>query len=660
MGERGPVSETATLKSGVLRDQFPIGEERHTKLGEICPSARKRFPFYFKLPYDDHIALLKWRLYVRKRCVHDTTFRNHITEMCRRDVAFFGVTLGVIFEPRPLARWLPFFLWTDQVSLLSWFTEIFGRRGGAVNKTRGIGLSWLCVLFILHAWLFKREVKIACLTEDESKLDSQDSNSLIGKLQYMFDRLPTWLKYTKSGQYKLDRHLGKHAFTNVETEAVVQGFVSRSQKLRQLRFTMVFADEFAFYDRTDQDEWVTAANGCTNCLLVVSTWNDFDDMFHYMCFEGESSLLRMNAFWNNNMERWRGAYCMVAGQVEFVDKDFDWAKEYPKGYQFGQPDLLDDGMLRSPWVDAELAQPGKDRNPLKALRDIYGKEVCERTNSFFEPAIRKALKVGMRDPTIQGRLDLNGEQPRISPTLKSHIRVWDTHAKEGDTPDQTIASIRKRGPFTVGCDLGHGAGASYSVAQFLDSGGVQVMEYGRNDISIKEFAQNLVSLCRWLSGENGDGWCLLDFESSGPLGKPFASELQRLHYGNIHYSEYSATSKPADKSMKYAGTANRDRGLNNLREFARAVLSLETLCYSGYVTSDLERCSKDDDGFPKFPTKGKHGHGDYIQAYGVAWWRARTRIALENRVEYKKERSRPAIERPAEKSRRWSDNWQLH
>jgi len=635
-----------TLQSGILRNQFPVNEERHTKLGEICPTARERFPFFFKLPWNDPIKLLKWRIYVRKRSVHDLAFRVAVWKMAELDAAFFTVTYAVIFEPRPFARWLPFNLWTDQVSLLSWFVEIFGVRHGAVNKTRGIGLSWLTAVFIFHAWLFKAESKIAVLTEDESKLDSQDANSLIGKFQYMFDKLPAWAKYTKNGSLKLNRSTGQHAFHNVENGAVIQGYVSREQKLRQLRFTMIFADEFAFYKRTDQDEWMTAASGCSNCVLYVSTWNDFDDMFHHIMFEGESTLLRMNAFWQNNTERWKGAYKMVNGLPLLVDKDY----KHPPNYPFGEPAMISDNMLRSPWVDAELLQPGKDRSPLKALRDIYGMEVCRRTNAFFDKNTADCVEETICPPDVSGTLDVTNEGVVIRPTLKWDIRTW------GGVPK------KDRGPYVLFSDLAHGVDAAHSTAEVLDRFGEQVLEYGRNDLKITPFAFDVVAIARWLAGDHGDGWVLIDFEANGPLAKPFATELLRLQYGNIHQSNVKGGSARSLEDAKYFGTVNRDGGMANFRELERAILAMGVKIKSDRVLADMNVASKDEekDNQPKFPRGRKEGHGDYLHGIGGAWWRSKNSVTTEESVLELDSRHTRRIQLPweSESGQLWSNDWQ--
>jgi hypothetical protein len=631
------------FQSGVLRERFAVGEIRDTTLNEICPEAREKFPFYFALPYSDPVALFAWRVYVRFRCIRDLEFRRVVWEMCRRDVAFFAVTFGFIFEPRPLPRRLPFHLWTDQVTLLCWFEEIFGKRPAGVNKTRGIGLSWLAALFLFHKWLFVTEVKIGVLTKDKDLLDGPDCNSLLGKFQYLFDNLPEWAKYTPSGNSKLARLIKTTSFINVSTKAVIQGFVSTSAKLRQLRFTIIFADEYAYYERSDQEEWLVSAGGCTNCLLMVSTWNGFEDAFHRLMYEEESSLLRINAMWWNNYERWQGAYKMESGRVVFVDQ----AYQHPDGYQYGIPDYLQEGYIRSPWVDAELSMPGINR--LKALRDIYGMSVCEQTNNFFSSEMRQALKVSLRDPDVLGLLDLSKGKVEILPTLKGDVRLW------GGVP------LRDRGPYTAFADLSQGVGQAFCVLSVFDRGGEQILEYGTNVVSTVQFAFNCVMLARWLADKQGDGWVVMDFEANGQQSKPFAAELLRVQYGNIHKSDIrSNTVRRLGEVPTYYGTCNRDGGLANFRELERAVLSMDCILRSSRIADDLRRCGKDEDGRPSFAVT-REGHGDFAHAAGGGWWRSRTNASLDARAEIETDNARvkqPTVELFAiPENRLWSSEW---
>lgn len=606
------------LRAGIHRERFPLGEDRETKLNEIWPGARKQFPYYFRLPRDP-IALLHWRRYVRHRCIEDLDFRHAIWDACARDVAFWATTFAWIFEPRPLPRRLPFFPTTSQVSLLAWMDETFGVRDMAVNKTRGIGASWCASVFCKHKYYFEPEVAIAIVSEDESKLDSAEgTNPLLGKFQYIHDHMPEWVRIANP----LRRMAQDHIYANRRNSALIQGFVSREGKLRGDRFTWMLPDEFAFYKKSEQQEWMTTTQGTVNSRCFISTWNDFDDMFHKILYEEESTLLRTHAFWWNDTERWQGAYKMSkAGTPTIIDKDF----KYPPDYPFGEPDCVAAGMLRSPWVDGELSLPGQE-DRLKTLRDLYGMSVAEHTNSFFTRDVREAIKASaaVKPPVLEGVLHVNNSKVTIEPTKKSEIRLW-------AMPDV----IQKRGPLTCFCDLGGGAGKAYSVACILDRSGEQVCEYGVNRLDETTFANKVAHLCLWLGAESEP---VIDAEANGPFIRPFRAELIRLNYGNIWASQIQ-DAKARRKKLRegetpdYLGTKNSDGGLKNFREFARAVLEMECVVRSQLVADDAVRCGIDHEkeGRPKFPGNSVHGHGDFIYAAAGAWWRLRSTVDLQAR-----------------------------
>ena len=46
---------------------------------------------------------------------------------------------------------IPMKLWVDQVDLLAWLAECFGERDIGVEKSRGIGMSWLIAIFYYWA-----------------------------------------------------------------------------------------------------------------------------------------------------------------------------------------------------------------------------------------------------------------------------------------------------------------------------------------------------------------------------------------------------------------------------------------------------------------------------------------------------------------------------
>ena len=148
---------------------------RETIWGE--PSAEAlALPFFNLLP-EDKVGLLKVRLYIRKRCLRDLEFRESILQMCKHDCAFFCMILCWFHETRETEDQIgefPAFLDPDQVDILAWWQKWVGTIDITVEKTRGVGLSYLSVVFSIWLWLFKPSgVEVGVLSKDKTSLEGR-------------------------------------------------------------------------------------------------------------------------------------------------------------------------------------------------------------------------------------------------------------------------------------------------------------------------------------------------------------------------------------------------------------------------------------------------------------------------------------------------------
>lgn len=861
----------AVLQAGIHRQRFRLGEDRHTKLGQPSRESRERFPFYWMLVdsgIDTPVEMLGWKIYVRERCIEDLEFRQAIIEMCRVDVAFYAATLVWIFEPRPTPRHLPYCPWVDQVDVMAWADECFPTRPLGNEKTRGIGVTWLYSTFFSNKWYFMPDCRIAVLTKDKDLLESQDDNSLIGKFVFIHEHMPFWVRYDQQGRDIMHRSIENHQLTNLTNKAFIRGYLSTNSKVRSLRFTVIWADEIAFFGR-DAQEWMVSTGGTTHCRFMTSTWNclgsetnvltnngvknilevkdtdllwdgaewvshggrvftgirptiraygtwmtpdhkilteegwkharhrlpasivatpktrpqrrpvqapytdlpsverhdttvyeqalptlrllsgardksvpsleilqqflarhgrmpsrtharsnrqprelhpgklslgdsertaeqsslqhhgdnlkgcskrvgaiqavggvadndsisftprlhggpaspsessrcsqpvydlinagprhrftivaadgtltivhnSFGDMFHHIMHEDESSMLRVFSYWQNNLERWKGAYYIQNGRVVFVDKHY----QHPPDYAFGEPDLIPEGTLRSPWVDGELLEPGVD--PYKTLRDIYGPEVCERDAAFFKPEFRRALESSKEDPDTQGNINTMKPVLELIPTRKSDVKMWGSPSEWQE-------------PLQAGFDLAFGKGANYSVMEIIDGRGHQVLEYCTNRVALKDFAQDAVKIAKWIASET-DLITQFDFESNGPGAEDFWSELERLKYRSVHKTVRAAGTKKKKRygvfDPHYYGTHNSDANHANFTELERAVLSMSLVVKSEGVWAESKLFGIDEKGKPEFPRMNKIGHGDRMAALGIAWNRIKDRVTASRR-----------------------------
>lgn len=91
-----------------------------------------------------------------------------------------------IHDPKT-GKWIPFKLWPAQIDVLK---ELVDNRYIVVPKSRQMGISWLCIAFILWLALFRPSILglFFSVREDEAK-DLLDS-----RLKGMYSRLPHWMK----------------------------------------------------------------------------------------------------------------------------------------------------------------------------------------------------------------------------------------------------------------------------------------------------------------------------------------------------------------------------------------------------------------------------------------------------------------------------------
>ena len=593
------------LASGLDRVVHPKDETRETKL--FSPSqAQKDAPFFHLLPTDP-IKLLKWKIYVRQRCVYDLEFRRLVLEAGRRDILFFAATFVWIFEPRP-PRAIPFTPWCDQADVISWMVEcIFSHRDMGVEKSRGIGMSWNIIIVFYWLWFYTSEVKLGCMSKDEAVLDGDDANYLLGKFVYIHEHMPYWARCDENGNDILSRNRTRHTLINLRNGGTFQGFPSTDSKVRSLRFTAFFYDEFAFFSGNVQEQLNSSVHTAPS-RIFISTWNGSNNVFHSIMRRLSSTMLRVLSYWWANPERWKGAYRFENGRINFLDPDYQHTPDYP---------FVEDGLLRSPWVDFELSRAGSDMQT--SLEELYGLQ-AESGRKFFRSSTVDIMDTSSDAPRRVGGIVKvktgwefqDGYKDRFDPG-KGDIRVW------GDVGEG------RGGPFVAGCDLSFGAGASYSTLEVIDVvSGSQVLEFGSNLLNPDEFCEYVVRILGWLNGPNGDSHTLLNFENNGEQGNIFGRTLRRIGYGNVSRRNYSYNISRG-KEQEYLGMKNKDGGMMIFVELERAVRAGELHIKSNRIGEEASNYDKDEKGKPEYP-RTLETHGDYIMGLALSWEEAKDRV----------------------------------
>lgn len=106
---------------------------------------------------------------------------------CKLSPAYFINAHCKIYD-NVTTRWLPFTLWPEQTRSL----EVIDReRLVVILKARQLGMSWLCLGYILHSMIFRPIAKPLVFSRTE-----EDAMYLLGdeRLRGMFKQLPDWMK----------------------------------------------------------------------------------------------------------------------------------------------------------------------------------------------------------------------------------------------------------------------------------------------------------------------------------------------------------------------------------------------------------------------------------------------------------------------------------
>lgn len=253
---------------------------------------------------------LERRFKINQRADGDAAYRSEVEELCRRDPIFFIDHFCWTYDDR-IGEDLPLVLYPFQRAKIVVpyvaMTKTKGRDRMTLckEKSRGVGFTWVELALRLWSWLFKDSwsTLIGAVTEDDVDDGGQAASheSLFGKLRYMLDHLPRWMRDDLLGP------LWKHASYNKV------GFLRNPIKPRNLIIGKHFGDMFGRghrYSEAFGDEIAHAEKFKNADTSLKQTTNRFDGgstpkgkvTFHYQLMRGELAVVRHTLHWSEHPE----------------------------------------------------------------------------------------------------------------------------------------------------------------------------------------------------------------------------------------------------------------------------------------------------------------------------------------------------------------------
>lgn len=314
---------------------------------------------------------------------------------------------GWTFDPRNPERGqpatMPFVLFPRQREAVHWLIDRWkAREDGLVEKSRDMGLSWLCVATAVWMWTYHDGVVVGFGSRKEDYVDRiGDPSSLFWKLRMFVRAMPREMRPAGYDEKQCTPFM---RLLNPENGSAIIGEAGANIG-RGARTSIYFKDEAAFFESPEQID--ASLSQTTNCQIDISTPNGEGNPFWRKRFGGKVKVFtfdwrddpRKDQAWYEDQKSRRDPTVIA----QEIDRDYSASI----GNSFIAGDVVTTAMSRGP---ADVAQLG----PLRAGLDVarYGDDKCVLT-------LRRGRLV--LPQIVWGKTDLMSTAGRVRQVLQSYV-----------------------------------------------------------------------------------------------------------------------------------------------------------------------------------------------------------------------------------------------
>ena len=302
-----------------------------------------------------------------------------IKEKYKDDPVSFITDWGVTFDPRNaevgLPTTMPFLLFPKQAEYINWLRDRWlGREDGLVEKSRDMGVSWLCIAFA--CWMFLHHPGTVAgfgSRKEEYVDDLSDPKSLFWKARQFINLLP---KEFRPEGWNPKKHAPYMTLMNPENGATIVG-ESGDNIGRGNRTSIYFKDESAFYERAESID--AALSQTSNCKIDVSTPNGNGNPFYRKRHGGKIKVFTFH--WRDDPRKGPDWYAKQQNDLDPVvlaqEVDIDYNASTSDSWIPG--DLIEaaqrigpaDVVANGPWcIGVDAAHMGDDESVITMRRGL--------------------------------------------------------------------------------------------------------------------------------------------------------------------------------------------------------------------------------------------------------------------------------------------------
>lgn len=178
---------------------------------------------------------------------------------------------------------LPFILFPRQKDLIYFLLDCLNdNENGLVEKSRDMGLTWLCCALSVWLWIYHPAIAIGWGSRKEMLVDRRgDPGSIFEKMRIIIEYLPPFFK---PEGLKRHEHLTYMKITNPENGASITGEAGANIG-RGGRTRVYFKDESAWYENPESIEAALGEN--TNVQIDFSSVAGTGNIFYNKRINGE-------------------------------------------------------------------------------------------------------------------------------------------------------------------------------------------------------------------------------------------------------------------------------------------------------------------------------------------------------------------------------------
>jgi phage terminase large subunit len=440
----------------------------------------------------DYAAVYAARIAQLTRLREEPSLVPSVKEFYKTHPVEFIEDFGFTFDPRNVERGIsatvPFVLFPKQVEFVEWLRERWLLRGdGVAEKSRDMGVSWLCVAVSVWMWTFYPGVVVGFGSRKESYVDDLNNpSSLFWKVRSFVGLLPQELQPAGWNEAK---HAPFMLIINPENGSVIVG-ESGDNIGRGARTSIYIVDEAAFLEHADAID--AALSQTSNCKIFVSTPNGAGNPFYRKRHSGKFPVFTFD--WHDDPRKdqaWYEKQCetldpnVVAAEIDrnyegsvtnaFIPADLVIAAQAK-----GPADIKPVGGLR---VGVDVARFGDDKTVISFRRGrVLLKQVVLAKLDVVQVAGRTKSEIAAyAEQPEQIAVDTIG----IGAGVADMLRAWypDVHDPRTGARHETVVDVNAAVRMSNGTDYNMRAFMWREMREWLKSASLPVDQDLKTDLT---------------------------------------------------------------------------------------------------------------------------------------------------------------------------------